>query len=43
MTLYLISFGAQAMDYIPDEDMAAVAKAAHAVVQEAINAGVWRR
>ena len=41
MTQYLISFGAQAMDYIPDEDMPAVAKAAHAVVQEAINAGVY--
>ena len=40
MTQYLISFGAQAMDYIPGEDMPAVAKAAHAVVQEAVNAGV---
>jgi hypothetical protein len=29
------------MDYIPDEDMPAVAKASHAVVQEAINAGVF--
>jgi hypothetical protein len=28
------------MDHIPDEDMPAVAKAAHTVVQEAINAGV---
>ena len=28
-------------DYIPDEEGAAVAKAAHAVVQEAINAGVY--
>jgi hypothetical protein len=41
MTTYLISFGAHAMDHIPDEDMPAVAKAAHAVVQEAINAGVY--
>ena len=40
MTRYLISFGAHAMDHIPGEDMPAVAKAAHAVVQEAINAGV---
>jgi hypothetical protein len=29
------------MDHIPDEDMPAVAKASHAVVQEAVNAGVW--
>jgi hypothetical protein len=41
MTRYLISFGAHAMDHIPDEDMPAVAKAAHAVVQEAIAAGVY--
>jgi hypothetical protein len=41
MTQYLISFGAQAMDYIPGQDMPAVAKAAHAVVQEAIKAGVF--
>ena len=41
MTQYLISFGAHAMDDIPDEDMPAVAKAAHAVVQEVINAGVF--
>ena len=40
MTQYLISFGAHAMDHIPGEDMPAVAKAAHAVIQEAINAGV---
>src|SRR5262249_12260825 len=39
-TQYLISFRAQAVDHIPGEDMPAVAKAAHAVVQEAINAGV---
>ena len=41
MTQYLISFGAHAMDHIPGEDMPAVAKAAHAVCQEAINAGVF--
>ncbi len=41
MTQYLISFGVHAMDDIPDEDMPAVAKAAHAVVQEVINAGVF--
>jgi hypothetical protein len=41
MTQYLISFDAHAMDYIPDEDGPAVAKAAHAVVQEVINAGVY--
>jgi hypothetical protein len=41
MTQYLISFDAHAMDHIPDEDMPAVAKASHEVVQEALNAGVW--
>src|SRR5579863_1717599 len=41
MTQYLISFGAQAMDHIADEEMPAVAKAAHAVCQDAINAGVY--
>ena len=40
MTRYLISFDDGAMDHIPGEDMPAVAEAAHAVVQEAINAGV---
>ena len=41
MTRYLISFDAHAMDHIPDQDMPAVAKSSHAVVQEAVNAGVW--
>ena len=41
MTRYLISFDAHAMDHIPDEEMPAVDKAAHEVVQEAQNAGVW--
>jgi hypothetical protein len=41
MTRYLISFDAGAMDHIPEEDMPAVGKAAHEVVQEAVNAGAW--
>ena len=41
MTRYLISFDANAMDHIPDEDMRAVARAAHEVAEEAMNAGVW--
>ena len=41
MTRYLISFNDGAMDHIPDEDWPDVGKAAHAVVQEAVNAGVW--
>ena len=41
MTQYLISFGAHAMDHVPDQDAPAVARAAHAVVQEAVNAGVY--
>ena len=40
MTRYLISFDAHAMDHIADEDMPDVAKAAHAVAHEAVNAGV---
>jgi hypothetical protein len=40
MTQYLTVIGAHAMDHIPDEEMPAVAEAAHAVCQEAINAGV---
>jgi len=40
MTRYLISFDVHAMDHIPDEDGPAVGRAAHAVCQEAINAGV---
>ena len=40
MARFLISFGAHAMDHIPDEDMHAVAEAAHAVVREAANARV---
>jgi hypothetical protein len=41
MTRYLISFDDGAMDHIPDEDWPDVGKAAHAVCQEAINAGVF--
>src|SRR5271166_6308436 len=41
MTQYLISFGAHAMDHVPDQDAPAVARAARAAVQEAINAGVY--
>jgi hypothetical protein len=41
MTRYLISFDDGAMNHIPEGDMPAVGKAAHEVVQEAVNAGVW--
>jgi len=41
MTRYLISFPGSAMSHIPDEELPAVGKAAHAVVQEAMDAGVW--
>jgi len=41
MTRYLISFDDGAMDHIPDEDMPATDKAAHEVLQEAVNAGAW--
>ena len=40
MTLYLISFDVHAMDHIPREELPAVAKTAHAVIQEAVNEGV---
>jgi len=40
MTRYLISFDDGAMDF-PEEDLPAVGEAAHAVVREAQNAGVW--
>lgn len=41
MTRYLISFASDAMDHIPEEEIPDVAKAAHAVVQEAQDAGVF--
>ena len=40
MTKYLISFGDGAMTF-PEEELPDVSEAAHAVVQEAKNAGVW--
>jgi hypothetical protein len=40
MTRYLISFDDGAMTF-PDEDLPAVAEAAHRVVAEAKRAGVW--
>jgi hypothetical protein len=41
MPRYLISFDAHAMDYIPAEDMPAVGEAAHEVIDEAMEAGVF--
>lgn len=41
MARYLISFDAHAMDHISEEDLHAVADAAHEVVSEAMAAGVW--
>jgi hypothetical protein len=41
MRRYLISFDDGAMDSIPEEEMPDVADAAHAVVREAQDAGVW--
>ena len=41
MARYLISFPSGAMDHIPAEEFPAVGEAAHAVVQEAMEAGVW--
>lgn len=41
MARYLISFPSGAMDQIPAEEMPKVAEAAHAVCQEAIDAGVF--
>jgi hypothetical protein len=40
MTRYLISFDDGAMSF-PEEELPDVAKAAHAVVQQAADAGVW--
>jgi hypothetical protein len=39
MSKFMISFGANAMDHLPEEVMPEVAQAARAVVQEIINAG----
>jgi hypothetical protein len=41
MTRYLISFPDGAMDHISEEEMPDVAKAAHAVLQDALNADVY--
>ena len=41
MTRYLISFPGGAMDHLPAEEMPAVGEAAHAAVQDAMDAGVW--
>ena len=41
MTRYLISFHEHAMDHITEEEIPAVSEAAHAVVTEAQDAGVW--
>jgi hypothetical protein len=41
MPRYLISFDDGAMDHIPVADLPAVGRAAHAVVRQAIDAGVW--
>jgi hypothetical protein len=41
MTKYLISFPSTGMQDIPEEDMPEVGRAAHAVVQELRDAGVY--
>jgi hypothetical protein len=41
MPRYLISFDAHAMDHIPEDELPAVADAAHEVVAEAMSADVW--
>jgi hypothetical protein len=41
MTRYLVSFPSAAMGHIAEADLRAVSEAAHAVVQEAMDAGVW--
>ncbi|HEX9506486.1 MAG TPA: hypothetical protein VGA62_10840 [Acidimicrobiia bacterium] len=41
MPRYLISFDDGAMDHIPDEEGPAVGEAAHSVIREAQDAGVW--
>lgn len=41
MPRYLISFDDGSMDHIAAEDLPEVGEAAHAVVQEAKDAGVW--
>jgi hypothetical protein len=41
MPRYLISFDDGAMDHIPEEEWPAVGAAAHAVIRDARDAGVW--
>jgi hypothetical protein len=41
VTRYLISFPSSAMDHIPADELPAVGEAAHAVVREAMDDGVW--
>ena len=41
MARYLISFDDGAMDFIPEEELPAVSQAAHAVIRDAQDAGVW--
>lgn len=41
MPHFLISFDAHAMDHVSEQDRPAVAEAAHSVIQEAIDAGVY--
>jgi hypothetical protein len=41
MPKFIISFGARAFDHIPNEELPAVADAAHAVVREILNADVY--
>lgn len=41
MAKYLISFAADAMDHITEEEGPAVGAAAHAVLREAKESGVW--
>ena len=41
MPRYLISFDDGAMDFIPEEEGPAVSEAAHAVIRDAQDAGVW--
>ncbi len=41
MPRFMISFGANAMDHIPDDEMPAVADDARAVVREILAAGVF--
>jgi len=38
---YVLVLDAHAMNHVPDEDMPDVDRAAHAVCQEAVDAGVW--